>query len=119
MVYLKNQNRVQIFTCLQTQFFSGSARRQNPIPKRGPYTVQYNGSLPCPSQSGMVENYYHSPPDTETLTPRDTFSEMKRQLHFLDRHLNKIQNSLGELQLVPGTTPKSTRQGLIVKQRNL
>ena len=44
---------------------------------------------------------------------------MKRQLYFLDRHLNKIQNSLSKLQLVPSATPKSTRQGLIVKQRNV
>ena len=50
---------------------------------------------------------------------RDAVSEMKRQLHFLDQHLNKIQNSLSELQLLPSATPKSTTQGLIVKQRIL
>ena len=44
---------------------------------------------------------------------------MKRQLHFLGQQLNKIQNSLHELWLVPSTTPKSTRQKLVVKQRNL
>ena len=44
---------------------------------------------------------------------------MKRQLYFLDWHLNKIQNSFGELQLVPCPTPKRTRQKLVVKQRNL
>ena len=44
---------------------------------------------------------------------------MKRQLHFLGQQLNKIQKSLGELWLVPSSTPKSTRQKLVVKQRNL
>ena len=44
---------------------------------------------------------------------------MKRQLHFLDRLLNKIQNLFSELQVVPSATSNSTRQGLIVKQRNL
>ena len=53
------------------------------------------------------------------MSPRDAVIEMKRQLHFLDCCLNKIQNSLSELQLVPSTTPKVIRQELIVKQRNL
>ena len=44
---------------------------------------------------------------------------MKKQLHFLGQQLNKIQNSLGDLWLVPSATPKSTRQKLVVKQRNL
>ena len=43
MAYLQNQNRSQIFTCLPTQSSSGPIRTQAPIPKRGPYTVQYNG----------------------------------------------------------------------------
>ena len=85
-------------------------RRWNHIPERGPYTVQYNGPLPYPNQSGVVENYHQNPPETETLSPRDTVSEMKRQLHFLDWCLNKIQNSLSELWLVPSATPKTTRQ---------
>ena len=117
--YLKNQTRSQIFNCPQTQSFSDPAGRWNPITKRGPYTVQYNGLLPYPNQSGMVENYHKNPPDTETLTHRDTVSEMKRQLPFLDQFLKRIQNSLSELQLVPSATLKSTRQELFVKQRNL
>ena len=55
----------------------------------------------------------------ETLSTRDAVSEMKRQLHFLDQQLNEIQNSLGELWLVPSATLKSTRQMLVVKQRNM
>ena len=81
--------------------------------------VQNNGPLQYPDQSGIVENYHQNPPDVETLSYRDTVSEMKRQLYFLDQYLNKIQNSLGELQLVPNTNPKSTRQKLVVKQRNM
>ena len=78
MAYLKIQNRSHIFTHLLTQSSSDPVKRQTPIPERGPYTVQYNGSLPYSNQSGVVENYYHSPPDSETLTHRDTVSEMKR-----------------------------------------
>ena len=84
MAYLKNETRSQIFNHPQTQSFSDPARRQNPIPKREPCTIQYNGPLPYPNQSGVVENYHQNPPDAETLTPRDTVREMKRQLHFLD-----------------------------------
>ena len=84
MAYLKIKIG-QKCTNPHTQSFSDSARRWNPIAKRGPYTVQYNGSLPCPNQSGMVENNHHSPPDAETLKHRDAVSEIKRQLHFVDR----------------------------------
>ena len=84
MVYNKNQTRCQIFNHPKTQSFFDPAKKQNPIPKRGPYTVQYNGPLSYPNQSGVVENYHQNPPDTETLSPRDAVSEMKRQLHFLE-----------------------------------
>ena len=110
MAYLKNQTRSQTFNQPQTQPFSDPVRRWDHIPERGPYTVQYIGPLPYPDQSGVVENYNQNPTDVETLSPRDTVSKMKRQLHFLDQSLNKIQNSLGELQLVWSATPKSTRQ---------
>ena len=115
MTYLKNQTRTQTFNQPKTQSSSDPVRRQNHTSERGPYTVLYNGPLPYPDHSGVHQN----PPDVETLSPRDAVSEMKRQLYFLDSHLNKIQNSLGELKLVPGTTTKSTGQKLVVKQRNL
>ena len=113
---LKNPNRSHIFTCPQTQSFSDPVRRWNPIPDRG---VQYNGSLPYPNQSRVIENYHQTPPDAKTLTPSDAVSEMKRWPHFLDQCLNKIQNSLSELQLVSSATPKSTMQGFNSKQMNL
>ena len=84
MAYIKNQTRSQIFNQPQTYPFSDPARRQNHIPKGGPYTVQYNSPLLYPNQSGIVENYHKNPPDAESLSPRDAVSEMKRQLHFLD-----------------------------------
>ena len=118
MAYLENLNRSQIFTCPQNQSFSDPARRQNPTPREDPIQCSI---MVLSLILVRVEwwDYHHSPLGAETLTPTDAVSEMKRQLHFLDRHLNKIQNSLSELQLVPSATPKSTRQGLIVKQRNL
>ena len=110
MAYLKDQTRSQTLNQPHTQPFSDPVRKLNHILERGPYAVQYNGSLPYPDQSREVENYDQNPPNMETLSTRDAVSEMKRELHFLDQRLNKIQNSLGELQLVPSTTTKSTRQ---------
>ena len=87
MAYLNNQTRSQTFNQPQTQPypFSDPFRRLNHIAERGPYTVQYNGPLPYPDQSGVVENYNWNPPDVKTLSMRDAVSEMKRQLHFLDQ----------------------------------
>ena len=63
MDYLKNQTSSQTFNQPQTQTFSDPVRRLNHISKRGPYTVQYNGPLPYPDQSGVVENHNQNPPD--------------------------------------------------------
>ena len=57
MAYLKNQTTFQTFNQPQNQPFSGPVRRLYNISERGPYTVQYNGPLPYPDQSAVVENY--------------------------------------------------------------
>ena len=84
MAYLKDQTRSQTFIQSHTQSFSDQVRRLNHISERGPYTVQYNGPLPYPDQSRVVENYHQNPPNMETLSTRDAVSEMRKQLHFLD-----------------------------------
>ena len=84
MAYLKDQTRSQTFHQPNTQPFSDPDRKLNHISERGPYTVQYNGPLPYPDQSSVVENYNQNLPDMETLSTLDTVSEMKKQLHFLD-----------------------------------
>ena len=61
MDYLKNQTRSQTFNQPQTQPFSDPVRRLNHISERGPYTVQYNGTLLYPDKSGVVENYDKNP----------------------------------------------------------
>ena len=66
MAYLKDQTRSQTFNLPQTQPYSHPVRRSNDISERGPYTVQYNGPIPYPDQSGVVENYDQNPPDVET-----------------------------------------------------
>ena len=84
VAYLKNQTRSQTFNQPRPNPFSNAVRRLYNISKRGPYTVQYNGPLPYPDQSGVVENHPQNPPDEEILSPRDALCEMKRQLYFLD-----------------------------------
>ena len=90
----------------------------NHISKRGPYSAQYNGPLPYCDQNGVVGSYDQNPTDVKNLSARYAVSEMKRWVHFPDQWLNKIQNSLGKLCLIPSATQKSTRQKLVVKQRN-
>ena len=85
MAYLKHQTRSQTFNQLHTQPFSDPVRRLNHISDRGPYTVQYNGPLLYPDQSRVVENYDQNPPDVETLSTRETVSELKKQLQFLHK----------------------------------
>ena len=55
MAYLKLG--LKTFNHPNTQPFSDPVRRLNHISERGPYTVQYNGPLPYPDQSRVVENY--------------------------------------------------------------
>ena len=85
MAYLKNQTRSQTFNHPKIQTISDPVRRLNHISGRGPYTVQYNGPIPYPDQSAVVENYDQNPLDVMTLSTRDAVSEIKRQLHFLDK----------------------------------
>ena len=85
MAYIKSQTMSQTFNQPNTQPFSDPARRLNHMSERGPYTVQYNGPLPYPDQSRVVENYSQNPPDVETLSTRDAVNKMKKkQLHFLN-----------------------------------
>ena len=55
----------------------------------------------------------------ETLSTRDAVKWNEETTTLSRWQLDKIQNSLGELQLVPGATPKSIRQKLVIKHRNL
>ena len=56
MAYLKDQIRSQVFNQPNTQPFTDPVRRLNHISERGPYAVQYNGTLPYPDQSRVVKN---------------------------------------------------------------
>ena len=76
MTYLKDENRPQMFSQPNNQPFSDPVRRLNNISERGPYTVQYNGALPYPNYSRIVENYDQNLPDVETLSTRDAVTEM-------------------------------------------
>ena len=83
MAYLKDPTKPQMFNQPTTPPFSNAVRRLSHISERGPYTVQYNGSILYPEQSRVVENYDQNLPGVETMSNRDAISEMKKQLHFL------------------------------------
>ena len=70
------------------------------------WTVQYNSPYPLENQrispTQILNNEQYNP-DHVTM---QAIKDMKYQLEYIDMWLDKVQELMKELQLVPGTTPK-------------
>ena len=98
------QEHSDFFHNLQSFTDSGHKPSSN-VPERKAWTVQCNGPLPLVSQS-LGPTQVLQDEQTSSDNVKDAVKDMKCQIHYIDRQLGKMQESMKELQVIPETTPK-------------
>ena len=82
--------------------------------------VQYNGPFPQEIQRISPTKMFHNE-QSNSEDVKDVVKDMNHQLQYIDRWLDKVQDLMKELQLVPGTIPKGTgvTRNQILSQKQL